>query len=216
MILSYGTNIWPKKKGRKKMNNGLKIKRLVGLASLLAIVVVLQLLSLVIRFGPFSITLALIPLVVGAILYGPKGGAVLGFTMGFVVLLTNAEAFWVINPLATIVLCLLKSTVAGIGAGFIYKSLKNKSDVAGTILASISAPIVNTGIFALGCVIFFFPTLKEWANGENAIAFLFLGLIGLNFIMEFLINSILSPIVYYIVNTIATKYNIGQENFKEE
>ena len=47
------------------MNNSKKIKRMVGIASLAAIVAVLQLLSTVIKLGPFSITLALIPLVIG-------------------------------------------------------------------------------------------------------------------------------------------------------
>ena len=58
------------------MNNSRKIRRMVGLAALASMIVVLQLISNYIQFGPVSITLALIPNVVGAILYGPKGGFV--------------------------------------------------------------------------------------------------------------------------------------------
>ena len=54
------------------------IHKLVGLALFTAIVVVLQLISSMIRFGPFSITLALVPIVVGAAMYGIAGGAWLG------------------------------------------------------------------------------------------------------------------------------------------
>lgn len=193
------------------MNNQMKLRRLVGLASLIAIVVVLQLVSLVVRFGPFSITLALIPLVIGSIIYGPKGGGILGFIMGFVILVTNAEAFWVINPFYTVIICITKSTVAGIIAGLIYNALRKKNEVIGVVTASISVPLINTGLFALGCVVFFMPTLREWAGGSDAIGFLFLTLIGVNFIIEFLVNSILSPTIYYIENTISKKFEIGQK-----
>ena len=189
--------------------NKLQIKRLVGVASLAALVAVLQLLSLFIKFGEFSITLALIPLVVGSILYGPKEGGVLGFVMGFIVLLTNAEAFLVVNPLATVVLCLTKSTIAGVASGYIFKLLYKKNFVLAITLASIAAPIVNTGVFVIGCIMFFFPTLKEWAGGSNTLQFLFITMIGINFIIEFIVNSLLSPAVTSIVKIATSNYNIG-------
>ena len=107
--------------------NSQKIKEMVAISSLGAIVAVLQYISMFIKFGPFNITLALTPIVVGAIIFGPKAGGILGFIMGLVVLLTNSEAFFVVNPIATIFLCILKSTVAGIMAGYIYKWGKNKT-----------------------------------------------------------------------------------------
>ena len=198
------------------MKNSLKIKRLVGIGALLSIVVVLQIASSFVKFGPFSITLALIPLVVGAILYGPTGGAYLGFAMGLVVLGLDAGAFWAINPFATIVICLTKSTLAGVASGFVYKSLKNKNNLLATILASIVAPLVNTGLFVVGVLTLFLPTLKEWANGDNIFVFLFVGMIGLNFVIEFAINSILSPTVYYIEHVIASQFNLGQKNLNND
>ena len=51
---------------------------MVGIAVLAALVVVLQLLSSVIKIGTVSITLTLIPIVVGAAFYGPGAGAILG------------------------------------------------------------------------------------------------------------------------------------------
>lgn len=196
------------------MNNSLNVKRMVGIASLAAIVAVLQILSSVIKFGQFSITLALIPLVVGAIVYGPRGGGFLGFVMGFIILMMDAHAFYVINPLATIFLCLIKSTGAGIFAGLIYKVFAKKNNSLGVILASISAPLVNTGIFAIGCVLMFFPTLQEWANGSSAIGYLFLGMIGINFVIEFVINSVLAPTVIYIVKIIKSNF-LNEENINE-
>ena len=55
-----------------------KTQRMVGLAIFTAIIIVLQLVSTFIKFGPFSITLAMIPIVVGAAVYGAGAGAYLG------------------------------------------------------------------------------------------------------------------------------------------
>ena len=54
-----------------------KTQRMVGLAIFTAIIIVLQLVSTFIKFGPFSITLAMIPIVVGAAVYGAGAGAYL-------------------------------------------------------------------------------------------------------------------------------------------
>ena len=51
-----------------------KTRRMVGLALFTALVVILQLLGSFIRFGPFSISLVTLPIVVGAVLYGAWGG----------------------------------------------------------------------------------------------------------------------------------------------
>ncbi|MBQ7714736.1 MAG: ECF transporter S component, partial [Clostridia bacterium] len=57
----------------------LRLVKLVQIALITAIVVVLQLIGAVIHFGPFSVSLVLVPIVIGAILYGPLAGAWLGF-----------------------------------------------------------------------------------------------------------------------------------------
>ena len=70
-----------------KNNNTQKI---VGLGLFTAIVIVLQLLGSVIKFGTFSVSLVLVPVVIGAALYGAGAGARLGFVFGVVVLLFGA------------------------------------------------------------------------------------------------------------------------------
>ena len=132
--------------------------------------------------------------------------------MGLIVLLTNSEAFFVVNPLATVLICLVKSSVAGFLSGLFFKLLKNKNERLAVVIASLTAPLVNTGLFAIGVLIFFMPTLREWAEGSNAIGYLFLTIIGINFIIEFVINSILSSTVYYIENTVTKRFNLGNEN----
>lgn len=193
------------------MKNSLQIKRMVGIASLAAIVAVLQIIANYITFGPVSITLALIPLIIGAILYGPTGGAILGALMGLIILTApSTGSFLAINPIITVILCIVKTGAAGFVSGILFNLFKKRNMKLGVILASIAAPIVNTGLFAIGCILFFIPTIQTWAGeATNAYAYLFFTMIGTNFIIEFVINSVLSPVVLYIVNIIATNFNMG-------
>ena len=64
-----------------------KTRRLTGLALMTAIIVVLQVVASFVKFGPFSITLALAPIIIGAALYGAGAGAWLGAVFGVVVLI---------------------------------------------------------------------------------------------------------------------------------
>ena len=104
--------------------NHKQIVRMATLAILTAIVVVLQLLGSFIRFGPFSVSLVLVPIVIGAALFGMGGGAWLGFVFGVVVLLSgDAAAFLPIHVFGTVLTVLLKGTLAGLAAGFIHTLL---------------------------------------------------------------------------------------------
>jgi Predicted membrane protein len=98
----------------KETSRKTDIRKLTGIALFTAIVVVLQLLGSVIRFGPFSISLVLIPIVVGAALYGKLAGAWLGLVFGLVVLLSgDAAPFMAVNPLGTVITVLVKGALAG-------------------------------------------------------------------------------------------------------
>ena len=184
-------------------NKKFDTKKLVGIGLLTAIVVVLQFIALGMRFGMFSITFVLIPIVVGAALYGWKTGAWLGFVFGVVVLLTgDAAAFLTVDVFGTILTVLLKGTLAGTAAGLIYKALSKKNDTLAVIMAAIATPIVNTGIFLLGCCVFFMDTISAWAEGAgfaNVGAYMILGLVGINFIIEFAINLVLNPVIVRLI-----------------
>ncbi len=186
------------------------IKQMVTLSILGGLVAILSLIK--IPLGQFSITFALIPLVVGAILFGPKGGAFLGLIMGIVILFVDAAYFFAFNPFGTIVTVLLKSTCAGFVSGLVYNLFKKKQFL-GIILSSISAPIVNTLVFFLGCLIFFYPLVQQDASqvGKDVLVYILTFYIGLNFVVEFTINCVLAPSVVYIINVISNNYDLGQK-----
>ena len=59
-----------------------KLNRMTAAALFSALTVILQLIATFIKFGPFSITLALAPIIVGAAVYGKGFGALLGTVLG--------------------------------------------------------------------------------------------------------------------------------------
>lgn len=181
----------------------MKTKNMVGLGLFTAIVVVLQLFASGIRLGPFSISLVLVPIVVGSALYGWKGGAWLGFAFGVVVLLSgDAAAFLTVNVPGTIAVVLLKGTCSGLLAGLTYRLLESRSRMLAVIGAAVVCPLVNTGIFLLGCQVFFLETVAQWGAAlgyENAAAYMFLGLAGGNFLVELAIDLVLAPVIVRLI-----------------
>lgn len=178
-------------------------QKLVLGAILTAIVVVLQLMGSFIRLGPFSISLVLVPIVIGAAMCNFKIGTWLGFVFGVAVLLSgDAAAFFAVNVPGTVVTVLLKGTLCGLASGLIYKLFEKLNRYLAVLAAAVICPIVNTGVFLLGCVVFFMPTIIEWgaANGyANAAAYMFLGLAGGNFLVELAANIILAPVIMRVI-----------------
>lgn len=173
-------------------------------AILTALVVILQFMGSFIRFGPFAISLVLIPIVIGAATCGVKIGTWLGFIFGVVVLISgDASAFLAVNVFGTIVTVLIKGAACGLAAGLIYKLLEKYNRYLAVIAAAVVCPIVNTGVFLLGCVIFFMDTVAEWGAAlgfGGTLEYMFLGLVGGNFLFELASNIILSPVIVRVLN----------------
>lgn len=189
-------------------NTKSKTLMLTYMGILTAIVVVLQALAVGIRFGVFNITLVLVPIVVGAALYGWKAGAWLGLVFGIVVLCTDAGAFLAVSVPGTIVTCILKGVLAGAASAAVYKLLESKNSWAAIIAAAVVCPVVNTGVFLLGCLVFFYDTVSQWAAGagfESVGAYLIVGFVGINFLIEMAINLLLSTAIVRVLSIVKKK-----------
>lgn len=172
------------------------IQNLTLSAILTALVIVLQLMGSFIRFGPFSVSLVLVPIVIGAAVCGTRIGAWLGFVFGLTVLLSgDAAAFLALSVPGTVITVLLKGTLCGLAAGLVYKLVSKRNVYVGVIVAAIVCPIVNSGVFFLGCLVFFFNDLVTWAGGGDVVRYIILVLIGGNFLFELGFNILLSPII---------------------
>lgn len=171
-------------------------------AILTALVIILQMMGQFIRFGMFSISLVLIPIVIGAVLCGPKIGAWLGFVFGIVVLATDASAFLVVNTLGTIITVIAKGTLCGYVAGLTYQLLEKRNRILAVIVTTMICPIVNTGIFLIGCRLFFFETITAWGIGlgfKDVTSYIIYGLVGANFLAEMATNILLCPSVIRVL-----------------
>ena len=197
-----------------------KMLRMVQLAMLIALIFVMQyigtLASTPLRAVGIEFSFVLIPIVVGAFLLGPVEGAILGLVFGIMTVALTVTApgtmtfiLFEDSPVLYCLVAISKAVAAGLCSGLIYKGLdklfKGKYVYLRTVLASATAPIINTGIFLLGMVCFFSNTISEkWAGGQNVFVFLVL-LIWLNFVIEFGINIILSPAIVRIVDVVGKK-----------
>ena len=196
----------------KTNKKGLSTETLVLSALMTSLVIVFQCLATYTTFfGPFSTAIGLIPIVIGAVLCGPIIGAWLGLVFGLVVMITGgANLFFAFNIIGTIITVVVKGTACGFVAGYVNKLLQKFNRTVAVIVSAIVCPIVNTGIFLLGCVIFFMP----YANGIAEVLSLnmtgmqvFTALAFGNFLFEIGMSIVLSPVMVKIIEVAEKTFN---------
>lgn len=184
------------------MKNG-KIKRMVGMAFLIAMIIVLQLIGGIIPpIGGVSISLVLIPIVVGAAVFGPSGGAILGAAFGLIVYIAcvngtdpGGAMVFQANPWLCFIVVLGKGILAGALSGLVYRLLKarNVNGYLAMLMAAIVCPVVNTGVFLACMALFYGDVLTALANGSPVLTYVLSSLVLLNFVPELVLNVIFSP-----------------------
>lgn len=176
-------------------------------AVLTALVFLLQYMGSFVKLGPFSISLVLIPIVIGTSTCGWKIGSWLGLVFGFAVLMSgDAAAFLTVNAPGTIATVLLKGTLCGLVSGLAYEGvykLSRGNSYLATTVAAIVCPVVNTGIFLLGCLVFFMDTIAMWTEGAglggDVAHYMIFVLVGANFLFELVANIVFAPVIVRII-----------------
>lgn len=192
-----------------------RIRRLTVLALLTAIVVVLQLVGSSFHIGPIPFSLVLVPIVIGAILFGARAGAFLGAVFGVIALAGGiggtdwfTATLWNFSPFWTAATCLVKGALAGAVSGWVYAALQ-KHVTLGCIAAAVACPVVNTGVFALSMLTVMQKPLMQIAADQawagNILTVLFAIVIGVNFFVELGINAVLSAAIARIVKAVLHK-----------
>ena len=87
------------------------------------------------------------------------------------------------------------SCLAGLAAGYVYKLLEGKNKYLAIMAAAAVAPVVNTGIFIIGCLIFFIGAVRDMAAGAGMgiFGYLIIFFVGLNFVFELIVNVAVAP-----------------------
>lgn len=215
----------------KTSKTGISTLQLAELGILLALVIVLQSFSSV---GVVTLCLCLVPITLGAIVLDWKCSGILGFVFGLVTIfwgILGKDLFTLYlfqaNPIMTILICIVKGTLCGIVPAFIYQVLKKHNSLAAVFAASIAAPIVNTGIFALGCIIIQSDvmTATDKLLNENFnmgmdleamgfISVLFGVLITANFFFELAVNLVLAPALNRVTEVVTKRIQNGSSRKK--
>ena len=140
---------------------------MVELAMMIAIILLMSFTPLgYLRTPGLSITLLTIPVAVGAIILGPKGGAVCGLAFGatsFYMAVTGSSAFaaalFNINPFGTFIVCIVARVLEGWITGLIFAALyKSPAKKFSYYVASLACPLLNTFFFMGFLCLFFYNT----------------------------------------------------------
>lgn len=158
-------------------------------------------------------TIIHIPVIIGALLMGPKKGAILGFVFGLTSLINNTinptVTSFVFSPfyslgeihggIGSVVICFLPRILVGVIPYFVYRFLKEKCGTPMTIslgTAGLFGALTNT-ILVMGFILIFFKDAYAAANGigTNAVYGFILSIIGMNGVPEAIVAAIITAIV---------------------
>lgn len=191
----------------KRTNQELALK-IVVIGVLTALAIALCLTPIKITAG-VSITLVLPVVVIGAALYGPWIGAWLTIIPNVIAFFVDGALFMTYSPIGGFIVILLKGILAGVAAGFICKALQKRLPMVAITCAAVASPVINTGIFILGSYILIWDKMVEVAvdggvDPEFAGIAILLGL-GINFVLELILNVVLAPAIFKILQIITKK-----------
>ena len=158
-----------------------KLRYLCLLALFVAIELMMKLTGLgSVPVGPLVMSFLTVPIAVGAILLGPAAGAVMGAVFGMASLydaITGASlmtnAFFGIDPVSTVILCVGTRTLMGFCVGWIYKGLDriDRTKTVKYFVSALSAALLNTLFFMGYIVLFFYQTeyVQNLASSKGAV-----------------------------------------------
>jgi uncharacterized membrane protein len=170
---------------------------MVELALLIAIVILMAFTPIgYIKTLGLEITLLVVPVTVGAIALGPISGAILGGVVGITSFIQcfGMSPFGAvllgINPVATLIVCLIPRILMGWFSGLIFQGLQkgNTTRKFSFAITSLAGPVLNTIFFMTTLVLFFYNTeyIQGFAtalNTKNVFTFIIL-FVGVNGLVE--------------------------------
>ncbi len=188
------------------MKKNFKPKELTLMGLLTAVLLVMSFTPLgYLTIGPLAITFNMIPVAIGAIALGPKGGAVLGAVFGITSFLQcigiggtspMGVILFEINPFLAFMQRFLPRFLMGLLTAYIYKFAKKAIRPAASFIAGFFAAFLNTVLFMSLLVLLFGNTdyMTELMNGKNVIVFI-CTFVGVNAVFEMLASTVLTGII---------------------
>lgn len=190
------------------------------LAMLVAIELLVGLIPMLgyIPVGALHLTIVHIPVIIGALLLGPKAGGILGFFFGLTSLLNATflqpnpiesplfSPFFVGGPFQgnvySLLICFVPRILVGVVAGYLFILLSKIWAPKGAIYAfsSVVASFVNT-VLVLGGIYLFFAEPYAAANSitTDVLFGILMGVVALNGVFEAILAALVTTIVVYIL-----------------
>ena len=189
----------------QKTNMSAKTLKMSQLALLTAIIVLMAFTPVgFIRTPGLEITLIGIPVVVGAVLLGPSGGAILGAVFG---LCSFLQCFGMspfgavllgINPFWTFVVCFVPRTLMGWLSALIFKGLRkvDKTRFFSFLAACLGGALLNTILFMSALMLFFGQSeyILSMQGSMNVFAFV-LAFVGVNGLIEAIVCAVVGTAI---------------------
>lgn len=177
-----------------------KTKRLTQISLLVAILIIQTFVPGIgyIPIGPLQATIIHITVIVGAILFGPQTGALLGLAWGTLrmvkaLLMPDILSVVFINPLVSILPRVLVGWLSGLIFAFLEKRIKKQ---VAYILTGTCGALINT-IGVLSAIYFIMADTYAHALGipVETLQTTFLATIGTNGMLEAIVSGILTPLL---------------------
>lgn len=181
-----------------------KTRYLTRLAMLIAVMIVLDVTPLgYIKYGTIEITTMMIPVMIGAAILGPTGGAILGAffgitsfmqCLGIPSLSLFGSTLLSINGFYTFITCMIPRIIMGLLSAYVFRWL-NKVQPKGIlsyILSSLTAALTNTVLFTGMVLVLFGSTefIQGLRGGLSLLAFV-AAFVGVNGVIEAIFCTII-------------------------
>ena len=196
-----------------------------------ALLIVLQLFASAIPIGAgnASLNFSLVPIVLGAILLGPLAGCFLGLLSGVIIFIQVVigltpfyTIIWTYSPVVAFLTCIVKTVVAGLVAGFLYRLIARRA------LLPLHCSLCGCARFEYGIIHPRLPLHDRCVGNYQLVAaesdaafasmnifiFILIGLVSINFFIELGINLVLAPAISrieHVVNSKVARYRADRE-----
>lgn len=160
-------------------------------------------------------TIIHIPVILGALVLGPKKGAILGFAFGLTSFINNTMnptvTSFVFTPfyslgeysggIGSLIICFVPRILVGVVPFYVYRlvkklSKKESTSVPGLALAGVAGALTNT-LLVMNLIFLFFRDAYASANGvaSNAVYGFILSIIGINGVPEAIVAGVLTVVI---------------------
>lgn len=208
----------------KKININANLFHLTTNAILTAVIIIMSFTPIgYLKIGTVAITFITVPVAIGAIISGPISGAVLGGIFG---LTSFIQCFGIdpfgtallnINLIYTLLMCFVPRILTGLLSGLVFKFLSkaDKTNLISYVITCLSCSVMNTIFFMASLMVLFgssdyIKSIMDALGQTNVILFMF-ALVGINALIEIIVNSLISAAISkslaIIIKKQKAKYN---------